>query len=154
MLEGKIIKFYRERQNMLQKDLGDSICSSTHVSKIERGLTEVSEETIKLLSNRLSIDMESEMKSYLNLDSQLRKWHEAIIMKLNTKAESIKRQLEKITLLQMPDIIYCYKLILTRYYLLIGDTNRTASLITEMDNWPELNPYQKICFFILKESIY
>lgn len=42
MLEGKIIKFYREFQGLKQKDLGDGICSSTHISKIERGLTEVS----------------------------------------------------------------------------------------------------------------
>ncbi|WP_010199258.1 helix-turn-helix domain-containing protein [Bacillus sp. m3-13] len=46
MLEGKIIKFYREFQGLKQKDLGDGICSSTHISKIERGLTEVSDETI------------------------------------------------------------------------------------------------------------
>ncbi|MBB2481294.1 helix-turn-helix transcriptional regulator [Bacillus sp. APMAM] len=44
MLEGKIIKFYRESKGMTQKDLGDGICSNTHLSKIERGLTEVSKE--------------------------------------------------------------------------------------------------------------
>ncbi|MGE8203890.1 helix-turn-helix domain-containing protein [Heyndrickxia sp. NPDC080065] len=143
MLEGKIIKFYRERQNMMQKDLGSGICSSTHISKIERGLTEVSKETIELLAKRLGIDMKSEIETYLGLDSLLKKWHEAIIMKLNSKAESIKKQLETVPLLHMPDIYRSYTLILTRYYLLIGEDQYVDSLIGEMDRWLDLSPYDK-----------
>jgi tetratricopeptide (TPR) repeat protein len=143
MLEGKIIKFYRECQKMMQKDLGIGICSSTHISKIERGLTEVSKETIDLLSQRLGIDMETEIETYIGIDSLLKKWHESIILKLNTKAESIKKQLEAVALLQMPDIYRSYTLVLTRYYLFIGQEHQAKSLIAEMDKWSDLSPYEK-----------
>ncbi|KON88802.1 hypothetical protein AF332_19685 [Sporosarcina globispora] len=143
MLEGKIIKFYRERQNMMQRDLGIGICSSTHISKIERGLTEVSKETIELLSQRLGINMETEIETYNGIDSLLKKWHESIILKLNTKAENLKKQLEAIALLQMPDIYHSYTLVLTRYYLLIGQEHQAKSLIAEMDKWSDLSLYEK-----------
>ncbi|WP_163101648.1 helix-turn-helix domain-containing protein [Peribacillus alkalitolerans] len=143
MLEGQIIKFYRERQNMMQQDLGIGICSRTHISKIERGLTEVSQETIGLLSERLGIDMEIEIKTYNGIDSILKKWHESIILKLKTKAKNLKEQLEAIALLHMPDIYRSYTLVLTRYYLLIGQGHQATSLIAEMDKWSDLSPYEK-----------
>jgi HTH-type transcriptional regulator, quorum sensing regulator NprR len=143
MLEGKIIKFYRERQNIKQKDLGKAICSTTHISKIERGLTEVSKETIQLLANRLGIDMQSEIETYLSLDSLLNKWHESIIMKHNAKAEDIKKQLENVALLQLPEINRLYTLILTRYYLLMNEVHLVKSLIHELDCCSDLSPYEK-----------
>ncbi|MES9682283.1 helix-turn-helix transcriptional regulator [Gottfriedia acidiceleris] len=150
MLEGQIIKFYRERQNMMQKDLGIGICSSTHISKIERGLTEVSKETIDLLSKRLCIEMETEINTYFDLDSLLKKWHESIILKLNAKAKSIKKQLEAISLLQMPVIYRSYTLVLTRYYLLIGLDHQAKSLIDEMEKWSDLSPYENSMLLHIK----
>lgn len=150
MLEGQIIKFYRERQNMMQKDLGIGICSSTHISKIERGLTEVSKETINFLSERLGIDMEIEIKTYNGIDSILKKWHESIILKLKTKAKRIKKQLEAITLLQIPVIYRSYTLVLTRYYLLIGLDHQAKSLIAEMENWSDLSPYENSMLLHIK----
>ncbi|MFY0762487.1 helix-turn-helix domain-containing protein [Metabacillus dongyingensis] len=41
---------------MKQSVLGYKICSISHISKIERGITEVSKETIDLLSIRLGIE--------------------------------------------------------------------------------------------------
>ncbi|MGM0838054.1 MAG: helix-turn-helix domain-containing protein [Bacillota bacterium] len=143
MVEGKIIKFYRELQNMKQSVLGYGICSMSHISKIERGLTEVSKETIDLLSDRLGIDMKSEIEAYLSLDKLFKEWHESIIMKLNTKAESIKKQLENVALLKMPSIYRSYTLLLTRYYLLTGEFHLVNSLIKEMDCWSSLSPYEK-----------
>ncbi|PGS48701.1 helix-turn-helix domain-containing protein [Bacillus sp. AFS041924] len=143
MLEGQIIKFYRERQSMMQKDLGVGICSSTHISKIERGLTEVSKETIDFLSKRLCIDMETEIETYIGLDSLLKKWHDSIILKLKSKAKIIKEQLEAIPLLQMPVIYRSYMLVLARYYLLLGQAHQATSLIVEMDKWSNLSPYEK-----------
>lgn len=150
MLEGKIIKFYREHQNMMQKDLGIGICSSTHISKIERGLTEVSKGTIDLLSQRLGIDMDTEIETYIGIDSLLKKWHESIILKLNTKAENIKNQLEAISLLKMPDIYRSYTLVLTRYYLFKGQEHQAKSLIAEMDKWSDLSLYEKSMLFHIK----
>lgn len=143
MLEGKIIKFYREQQEMKQKDLGEGISSSTHISKIERGLTEVSDETILLLSQRLGIDMEREVLNYRRVESLLKEWHDAIVKELQTKADSIKRQLDGINLLYIQDFYRSYTLVLTRYYLSISEFTSAQALIEEMDVWTGLSNYEE-----------
>ncbi|ART75237.1 hypothetical protein B4U37_03895 [Sutcliffiella horikoshii] len=144
MLEGKIIKFYREFQGLKQKDLGDGICSSTHISKIERGLTEVSGETIDFLCKRLGIEMESEIKNYREIEQLLKEWQEAIVKKLKPRVESIKRQLQGFNLLHMQDFYHLYTLILARYYLFIGEARMADGLMEEISAWTDsdLTPYE------------
>lgn len=143
MIEGKIIKFHRERLGLKQADLGKGICSKTHISKIERGLTEVSNETIEELAKRLDIDMAEELKTYRGLDLLLKEWHEAIILKLTSKAKTIKKQLEAIVLLQTPDFHRSNMLILTKYYISIGEGDNAKSLIFEMNSWKDLTLFDQ-----------
>ncbi|ANC78560.1 hypothetical protein ABE65_017850 [Fictibacillus phosphorivorans] len=150
MLEGKIIKFYRELRNMTQKELGDGICSGTHVSKIERGLTEVSNETIQFLADRLKIDIQNEMNLYRSVELLLKKWEEAIIMKLEVKTENIKKQLEQIALLQIPDFYRTHTLLLTRYYILTEQRNKAEKLLQEMARWTELSLREKSMLLHIK----
>ncbi|WP_163103328.1 helix-turn-helix domain-containing protein [Peribacillus alkalitolerans] len=154
MIEGKIIKFYRELRGLSQSELGKDICSKTHISKIERGLTEVSTETIELLAKRLRINMRSEIDTYLSLDLLLKEWYESIIQKLFAKAESRRKQLEGIVLLQIPDFYRSYTLILTRYYLLIGEVNLAQSLIDEMDRWLDHTPYDQNMLLHIKGKLF
>ncbi|PEJ60880.1 MULTISPECIES: helix-turn-helix domain-containing protein [unclassified Bacillus (in: firmicutes)] len=154
MIQGKIIKFYRELQGLRQADLGNQICSSTHISKIERGITEVSEETIKLLAKKLDINMHDEIETYYKLNSVLKEWHEAIILKLNSKATSMKAKLEGISLLKIQDFYRFYTLVLTRYYLLIGEKNLAKALIEEMNCWQELSPYDQNMLYHIKGKFY
>lgn len=143
MLEGKIIKFHRELQNLKQKELAEGICSTTHISKIERGQTEVSTEIIDFLTERLGIVMNSELETYFLLESLLNKWHESIILNLDSKAEILKKELEGNLFLQLPDFYCTYTLILTRYYLATGEKSLAKSLIEKMDRWTVLSPYGK-----------
>ncbi|MEH6938077.1 helix-turn-helix transcriptional regulator [Bacillus sp. JJ664] len=154
MIQGEIIKFYRELQGLRQADLGNEICSSTHVSKIERGITEVSQDTIELLAQRLQIDMREEMNTYLSLDLLLKEWHDSIVLKLNSKATSIKTKLEGIMLLKIPDFYRAYTLVLTRYYLLIGESTHAKSLIEEMNSWDELSLYDQNMLYHIKGKFY
>lgn len=141
VLEGKIIKFYREMKQLRQKDIINGVCSTTHISKIERGQTEVSPDIIEILSARLGINMQEEMENYTLLENLLKEWHEAIILSFTSKAESLKTKLEKIPLLQLHEFHRSYTLILTRYYLLTGEGDAAASLIKKMDKWIDLTPY-------------
>lgn len=143
MIEGKIIKFHRERLGLKQADVGRGICSKTHISKIERGLTEVSKDTIEELAKRLDINMAAELKTYKGLDLLLKEWHEAIVLKLTSKAKSIKKQLESIVLLQIPDFYRSNMLILTKYYISIGEGDRAKSLILEMNTWQDLSLFDQ-----------
>lgn len=154
MLEGKIIKFYREFKQIKQKDLGEAICSATHISKIERGLTEVSKETIQLLSERLGITMKNEIENYHRIEALLKEWHESIIKKIQTKSDGIKKQLDGIHLLRIQDFHRTYTLILTRYYLSASDFLQAKKLIDEMDTWTELSPYEHSMFMHIKGIYY
>lgn len=154
MIEGKIIKFHRERQGLKQTDLGKGICSKTHISKIERGLTEVSRDTIEELARRLEIDMVAELDTYSSLDLLLKEWHESIILKLTSKAKSIKKQLESIVLLQIPDFYRSNMMILTKYYISIGEGIKAESLIEEMDDWKDLTSYDQNMLLHIKGEFY
>lgn len=48
---GEIIKVFRERNGITQAQLGEGICTTTHVSKIENGKTAYSPEIITLFQN-------------------------------------------------------------------------------------------------------
>ncbi|MDX8290913.1 helix-turn-helix domain-containing protein [Metabacillus indicus] len=143
MLEGKIIKFYREFYNIKQRDLGEAICSATHISKIERGLTEVSKETIQLLCERLGISIDSEIENYYKIKKLLNEWHEAIIHKSHSKTEAVKEQLENSRLLQIQDFHRTYTLILARYYLSSSKNEEAEALLNEMRLWTGLSPYEQ-----------
>jgi HTH-type transcriptional regulator, quorum sensing regulator NprR len=79
MYEGKIIKFYREKSQLTQAQLGLGICSDTHISKIERGSAEYSPEIITLLSARLQIDITHEAIRLKNIRTRLHHWHDVSI---------------------------------------------------------------------------
>ncbi|PEJ57742.1 hypothetical protein CN692_11685 [Bacillus sp. AFS002410] len=141
MLEGKIIKFYRENKGMTQSELGVGICSNTHLSKIERGLTEVSKDLIELLSNRLELDLKAEIESYAQSELLLKSWHEAIILRFDSKAKLLKEQLEEIPLLHIPKLYHQYLLILSRYYLSFGEADKAIPIIAEIENQLDDSPY-------------
>ncbi|MFC0302149.1 helix-turn-helix domain-containing protein [Virgibacillus soli] len=118
MVEGEIIKFYREKQNMTQAQLGEGICTTTHVSKIERGKTAYSDEIIAMFSERLSIDIKKEIASLGEIDKLLQEWHSAIIMGRTEMIEQIKHDLASITLIQSTYFAAHYRLLQARYYII------------------------------------
>lgn len=142
ILEGKIIKFYRELQQLRQKDLVEGVCSTTHISKIERGQTEASGETVELISERLGIDMHEQLKIYAQIELLLKEWYDSIILNFTVKAEQIKKELEAIPLLYLEEFYRSYMLILTRYYLLAREGDFARSLILKMDKWTNVSPYE------------
>lgn len=128
MVEGKIIKFFREKAGYTQGDLVKGICSVTHLSKIERGITEYSGEITYLLSRRLNISLNDEIIRYQNLYKKLKNWHDALVMQQNQESELLKKEVEKESLVQMEDFQVFYKLLLARHYL-SQHKLKTASLI-------------------------
>jgi len=96
MAVGEIIKYFRERNGLTQGQLGEGICTPTHVSKIENGKTAYSFEIISMFSERLQIDIEKEMASFQEIEKQLNDWHNAIIMKRMKLVEEYKKDLESI----------------------------------------------------------
>jgi HTH-type transcriptional regulator, quorum sensing regulator NprR len=132
MIEGKIIKFYRESAGLTQGQLVEGICSVTHLSKIERGITEYSGEITYLLSKRLDISLEDEMRSYQNLQQKLKLWHDALVMQENNASKRLKDEIEKEALHQLEDFKVYYQLLLIRYYLSYNKLDSASVIIHEL----------------------
>jgi len=147
MYEGKIIKYYREKYQMTQEQLGKGICSGTHISKIERLQTEYAPEIITLLSERLGINIEQEDMKLKNIKKRLDHWHEVIIMQLFEEMDLINFELEQEELIQISNYINQYKLLRIRYLLMRNLVDEANELINEMKKIKhKLSPYEMNLF--------
>lgn len=133
MIEGKIIKFYREKNRRTQGELVKGICSVTHLSKIERGMTEYSQEIMDMLCDRLCIDMAREVARYHQMNDLLDSWQEAIIMQRTAEAIRLKDKLEVEPLKGIPDLRLSYDLLRIRFYLFMNNINEAERLIAEVE---------------------
>ena len=144
MLEGKIIKFYRQKAGLTQEQLGRGICSVTHVSKIERGQTSYSSEIIGLFSERLHIDIEEGIIRLGNMEKQLHRWHNSIIMQRMKAVEKTKKELEETPFISFSNYDPLYRLLQARYYILHSDFDKTFVILQHIKrDYPELPPYEK-----------
>ncbi|MCM3756144.1 helix-turn-helix domain-containing protein [Sporosarcina aquimarina] len=147
MHEGRIIKFYRQKAKITQEELGKGICSVTHISKIERGLTEYSPEITMLLSKRLQIDMEQELTSLKNLKSKLDIWHEFMISQNREAAMILHNELKEYKLIELSEHATYYKLLVANYYLAQGCTKKAKKRIDEIQRTAEeLSVYEANLF--------
>ncbi|PEL08238.1 hypothetical protein CN601_18315 [Bacillus sp. AFS017336] len=144
MLEGEIIKFYRQKAGLTQEQLGKGICTLSYVSKIERGQTACSFEIIELLSKRLHIDIKEEIGSLENMENQLHRWHKAIIMRRLNEVEETYIELEKIPTIVFSQYSVLYQLLQARYYLLKQDFEKTNVILQHIQKVHQnLPPYEK-----------
>lgn len=132
MIEGKIIKYYREKAKLTQKELVKDICSVTHLSKIERGYTEYASKTMNIVANRLGINMELEIKNLNLIKKLLDRWHEMIIKERVQEIESIKEKLEKNPFIEISTYRDLYKLLLARYDLIHNQSDKAFGIIKDL----------------------
>ncbi|MCR8850383.1 helix-turn-helix domain-containing protein [Rossellomorea sp. SC111] len=133
MHTGEIIRLYREKAGLTQSQLGEGICTTTHVSKIERGKTAYSDEIISLFSERLGIDIHHEIEAYHLLEQQLHLWHNSIIMRRMNLVEKIKSQLEKSAFLESSKYSTYYHLLRARYYILHQKADAASSILDSIN---------------------
>jgi transcriptional regulator with XRE-family HTH domain len=144
MIIGKIIKFYREKAGLTQGQLGEGICSITHLSKIERGITEYSAEITNLLAKKLKMNPQEEIVRYHELSNKLNEWHESMIMQRIQESENLKKELEKETLIHMPEFQILYCLLSARYYLTVNQLESAYKIIQQLQkNETVLSPHDR-----------
>jgi HTH-type transcriptional regulator, quorum sensing regulator NprR len=147
MLEGEIIKYYRQKAGITQEELGRGICSVTHVSKIERGQTPYSPEIISLFSERLHIDIENEVKRFKGLGNKLQYWHKLIIFRRMKEIKELYNEIESIPIIESSPYGAQYLLLKVRYFLLLWDLDRAQQLLSKVrSEFPNLPPYEKNLF--------
>ncbi|MEH7436444.1 helix-turn-helix transcriptional regulator [Neobacillus drentensis] len=143
MFEGKIIRFYREKYQMTQEQLGKGICSGTHLSKIERLQTEYAPEIITLLSERLGINMDEEILKLKNIKKRLDYWHDVIIKQLFDEMEQIYYELKQEDLIQISNYVNLYQLLCVRFLLMNHLTDEACGIINEIqESEHKLSPYE------------
>jgi HTH-type transcriptional regulator, quorum sensing regulator NprR len=141
--EGKIIKFYREKSNMTQEQLGHGICSVTHISKIERGITEYSSEITFLLANRLGIDIQAELDHLNGVESLLQQMENAIIKQKFDEVEPIITKLRDIPILTASKFQTYFELLLARYHCSQGSTREAMKILSAIQKIIEkLSPFE------------
>ncbi|MGG0888258.1 helix-turn-helix domain-containing protein [Cytobacillus horneckiae] len=132
-MEGRIIKYYREKAKLTQKEIVQGICSITHLSKIEREITEYSSEIITLLCKRLKINMGEEKTKYHAFEKQMEELQHHIILQNDQEIVRLKEALERNPLKDMPDFYASYSLTFARYYLYIGNLEKANEYIKKID---------------------
>ncbi|WML26368.1 helix-turn-helix transcriptional regulator [Neobacillus sp. OS1-33] len=143
MYEGKIIKFYREKYKLTQEELGKNICSITHISKIECGQTTFATEIISLLSKRLGINIEKEVKKLINIKQQIFNLHEAIIMQMVNDTDQLFTEIEREELVQISEYLYMYQLLRARYLFMNGNSHDGFKIIKKIQKIEnKLTPYE------------
>jgi HTH-type transcriptional regulator, quorum sensing regulator NprR len=143
MIEGKLIKFHREESGLTQEQLAQGICSTTHLSKIERGITEYSSEITDLLAKRLGVDMIAERSRYESLQRTLAEWNNAIIMLRTLEIQQLKSEIEKEPLRFLSDFFVQYHLLLARYHLFLDNPLKANEILNMFDNKHDsLSPYE------------
>src|SRR5699024_9317693 len=135
---------------LTQEQLGRGICSATHISKIERGLTEYASEITSLLAERLQIDMEKEVLHLTSIKEKLDLWHEMIISQNMQAAAEIEEELKNNPLIQISDYQGLYQMIQVKYYIKLGDSDMVERymklLPKDSENLPEFekNVYKHV----------
>ncbi|PGS49713.1 helix-turn-helix domain-containing protein [Bacillus sp. AFS041924] len=143
MYEGKIIKFYREKFNITQDQLGHEICSRAQICRIENNQANHSIEIIKKLTERLGVDLELEVTKLNKLKTSLDQLHDAIIMQVFDDINTAKEALEKFELITISPYTYFYQLLQIRILLLNNNLKEATSIIKKIQKIEhKLSPYE------------
>lgn len=122
---GSLIKFHRTKQGLTQQTLADGICSVPHLSKIENNSKEANEETIRLLLERLSIDLQDVEKLEEEIRNLIKSFADKMYYLETNQAETIYIQLlSREELIPFTEYLYLFELYKTRYYLLINNLDK------------------------------
>jgi HTH-type transcriptional regulator, quorum sensing regulator NprR len=140
---GILIKFYREKNELTQEELGKGICSVTHISKIERGNTQYSPEITHLLSKKLGIDLEKEMQALQKFERLLDQWLDSMVLQQKNEIERLKNEVEENSLFLIQSVKNKYFLLQSRYYLMQGNIIQAETLLDKMKKHrKELSAYE------------
>lgn len=136
MKVGSLIKFHRTKQGLTQQTLADGICSVPHLSKIENNSKEANEETIRLLLERLSIDLQDVEKLEDEIKQLLKRFADEMYYLEMDQVESTYNELvKKDELIPFTEQLYLYEIYKARYYLLIHKSEKAENQL----KWLSMN---------------
>jgi len=121
---GSLIKYHRTKLGMTQNSLAMGICSIPHLSKIENNNKEANSETIRLLLERLNIDLQDVENSEHTIMQLLNDLQKHINYLENEKVKETMGKLQQYEeIICFTESIYLYELYKLRYYIFFRDNN-------------------------------
>lgn len=122
---GPLIKYHRTKKRITQATLCEGICSITHLSKIENNNREGNAETIRLLLERLKVNLREVEDSERNIRHLLNEFLTHIQYFEKEKMEPAFEQLENFKdFIVFTDYLYLYELYKLRYFLSLSDKSK------------------------------
>ncbi|MFB5086027.1 helix-turn-helix transcriptional regulator [Psychrobacillus sp. PGGUH221] len=122
---GSLIKYHRTKKGITQRELAMGICSIPHLSKIENNAKDANKETLRLLLERLEINLQDVEKSEQNIRHLLKEFLDHIQFYEKDKITEAFNQLENYEdIIVFTDHAYMYELYRLRYYIFISDYNK------------------------------
>jgi HTH-type transcriptional regulator, quorum sensing regulator NprR len=145
---GPLIKFYRVQQGLTQKELANGICSVPHLSKIESNSKEGNEETMRLLLERLGVNLSAISKNEEQIKQLISELNEKIDYFLNDEADQAMEKLKEFEgIIPFTTNLHTYELTKFRFLIFKG-------LITEAQVQYELLNKQKKIFSQPQASLF
>ena len=119
---GSLIKYHRTKKRITQAKLCEGICSITHLSKIESNNREGNSETIRLLLERLKVDIIELEKGEQNVRHLLEEFVSHLQYYELEKMPSAFEQLENFKdFIVFTDYMYLFELYKLRYFLSVNE---------------------------------
>ena len=119
---GSLIKYHRTKLGMTQNELAMGICSIPHLSKIENNSKEANRETLRLLLEKLNIQLQEVKNSEQQIILLLNKLQKHInYLQKDNAVETMERLKEYEELIVFTDLIYLYELYKLRYFVFLND---------------------------------
>ena len=132
---GSLIKFHRTKLGMTQNELAMGICSIPHLSKIENNSKEGNSETIRLLLEKLNIQLQEVKSSEQQIAWLLNELQKHInYIEISKAKETIERLKEYENLIIFTDSIYLYELYKLRYYIFINNKEFAKNQLSLLSN--------------------
>ena len=146
---GKLVFYFRTKNELTQQELSLGICSITYLSKVENSKINPNQETLALLLNRLDIDISEVNSSTKCIARNLELWYQAILQREKRGAvDEYKKSIDKdIENVHSTDLIFYYYLVNLRYNLHKKNLKEIESNLETLHKSKEkLNSHQKAYF--------
>ncbi|SER68777.1 TPR repeat-containing protein [Gracilibacillus ureilyticus] len=131
---GKLIKDYRKRKQMTQKELAIvSDCSDSYISKMETGKIEPPNELLVKISEILEIkELQGDYTAAHILEEKLEEWHTAITDHQLPIADKLFNEIKPNIPIHRIELNTRYYIFLFRYFLLQFDHTKAKTLLPKI----------------------
>ncbi|MFU0790501.1 MAG: Transcriptional regulator [Virgibacillus proomii] len=136
---GSFIKLERKKRNMTQEELSEGIVSASYLSKIENNKAEVDSNTLKLLYNRLGIEINNDSNLDLEIEKKCKEWYDMLFDRYDKRIMTEKyEELQQLISTNINDQKLTFEIHKIRYYVVLRDFKKALQKINDLYDMVDL----------------